>query len=269
MTTIMRKDGRQVARENEARVLRALHRFGWLRTRDLAALCWRRWAFRPSGTPGVGPTLPTTSAVRMAQRTMRRLRDARQVITARGPDGSCLYALSEGGARALEDAGVTAISGKDLVRNYSSAYYRHRCIANEIAISGMVQGFRASTEREIAQGLWLGGEAGIAGKRPDVLLRSGDRVHWVEVERSRKNAEDYKALLVWLGKVLQDSTRRDGARLLGPGQVWGRLIFICTPAFEVKLRKDLAGAGWTAKQVDALSSFESALYSFEDTLFPK
>lgn len=269
MTTLMRRDGRQVARENEARVLRALHRFGWLRTRDLAALCWRRWAFRPSGTPGVGPTPPTASAVRMTQRTMRRLREARQVIAAQGPDGSCLYALSEGGARALKDAGVTAISGKDLVRNYSSAYYRHRCIANEVAISAMVQGFRASTEREIAQGAWLGGEAGIAGKRPDVLLREGHKVHWVEVERSRKNAKDYKALLVWLGKVLQDSTRRDGARLLGPGEVWGRLIFICTPAFEAKLRKDLAGAGWTTQQVDALPSFESALYSFEDTLFPK
>ena len=69
------------------------------------------------------------------------------------------------------------------------------------------------------------------------LLRSGNQVHWVEVERPRKNAKDYKALLVWLGKVLQDSTRRDGSRLLGPGQAWGRVIFICTPAFEAKLRK--------------------------------
>lgn len=269
MTTLMRKDGRQVARENEARVLRALHRFGWLRTRDLAALCWRRWASRPSGTPGVGPTAPTASAVRMSQRTMRRLRDARLVITAQGPDGSRLYALSEGGARALKDAGVTAISGKDVVRGFSSAYYRHRCIANEVAIAGMVQGFRASTEREIAQGLWLGGEAGIAGKKPDVLLRSGNQVHWVEVERSRKSTKDYKAFLAWLGKVLQDTNRSDGPRLLGPGQAWGRLIIICTPAFEAKLRKELAAAGWTAKQVDALLSFESALYSFEDTLFPK
>jgi len=269
MRNTMRKDGRQVARENEARVLRALHRFGWLRTRDLAALCWRRWASRPSGTPGVGSTLPTAPAVRMAQRTMRRLRAARLVIVAQGPDGSQLYALSESGARALKDAGITAISGKDVVRGFSSAYYRHRCIANEIAISGMVQGFRASTEREIAQGFWLGGEAGIAGKRPDVLLRSGNQVHWVEVERPRKNAKDYKALLVWLGKVLQDSTRRDGSRLLGPGQAWGRVIFICTPAFEAKLRKDLEAAGWTRQQVDALSSFESALYRFEDTLFPQ
>lgn len=263
-----KKDGRQIARENETRVLRALHRFGWLRTRDLAALCWRRWASRPSGPPSVGLTPPTASALRMAQRTMRRLRDARLVITGQGPDGSVIYALSEGGARALKDAGVTAISGKDLVRGFSAAYYRHRSISNQIAISGMVQGYRASTEREIAQGLWLGGEAGIAGKRPDVLLRSGNQLWWVEVEKSRKNAKDYKALLIWLGKVLQDSTRRDGSRLLPPGQVWGRLIFICTPAFESKLRRDLEDLGWTRRQVDMLSCFESALYTFEDTLFP-
>ena len=262
-----KKDGRVIARENEARVLRALHRFGWLRTRDLAVLCWQRWASKPSGPPGMGPVLPSASAVRMAQRTMRRLRDASMVITGQGPDGSVIYALSERGARALKAAGVTAISGKDLVRGFSSAYYRHRCIANQIAVAGIVQGFRASTEREIAQGLWLGGEVGIAGKRPDVLLRSGSAVHWVEVERSRKNAKDYKAFLAWMVKVLQDSTRRDGSRLLGPGQVWGRVIFICTPAFETKLRKDLEAAGWTRQQVDALSCFESELYRFEDTLF--
>jgi hypothetical protein len=204
----------------------------------------------------------------MAQRTLRRLRDARLVIKGQGPDGSVVYALSEGGARALKNMGITAISGKDLVRGFSSAYYRHRRVANEIAVSGIVQGYRASTEREIAQGLWLGGEAGIAGKRPDVLLRNGNQLVWVEVERSRKNSKDYKAFLLWLGKVLQDSTRRDGSLLLGPGQVWGRVIFICTPAFEERLRKDLASAGWSQRQVDTLLCFESALYTFEDILFP-
>jgi len=262
-----KKDGRQSARENEARVLRALHRFGWLRTRDLAALCWRRWASRPSGTPGVGPTLPTASALRMAQRTVRRLRDARLVISGDAPDGSVIYALSEGGARALKDAGLAAISGKDLVRGFSSSHYQHRCIANSIAITGIVQGFRAATEREIAQGLWMGGEAGIEGKRPDVLLRGGNVVHFVEVERSRKNAKDYIALLTWLGKVLQDSSRRDGPRLLPPGMAWGRVFFICTSAFEAKLRRDLASSGWTQQQVTSLACFETALYRFEGTLF--
>lgn len=261
-----RRDGRQIAQENEIRVLRALHRFGWLRTRDLAALCWRRWASRPSGPPGLGPTQPTDSAIRMAQRTMRRLRQAHLVIAGQAPDGAVIYALAEGGVRALQNTGITTISGKDLVRGFSGAFYRHRLIANQIAISGMVQGFRASTEREIAQGRWAGGAAGIEGKRPDVLLRSINQAWWIEVERSRKNANDYKALLGWLAKVLHDISRPDGPRLLGPEQEWGGLIFVCTRAFEVKLRKDLEDAGRTQLQISALS-FVTELYKVEETLF--
>jgi hypothetical protein len=47
----------------------------------------------------------------------------------------------------------------------------------------------------------------------------------------------------------------------------GRIIFICTGAFEAKLRKDREVAGWQRLQVDALLSFEHTLYRFEDTLF--
>lgn len=262
-----KRDGRLIARARDTQVCKALHRFGWLSTRLVAALLWQRWAFRPSAPPHMEPAQPTASAVRMAQRTLRRLHVARMVIKGQGPDGSVIYALSEGGARMLREAGAAAISGKDLVRRFSPSYYRHRCIANEIAISGILQGFRASTEREIAQGLWLGGAAGVAGKRPDVLLRSGNQVWWVEVERSRKTAKEYKALLAWMGRVLQDKGRRDDSRLLGPGQVWGRVTFICTQAFEAKLRRDLEGLGWTRQQVDALSCFQVALYRIEDTLF--
>ncbi|UYO94690.1 hypothetical protein [Pollutimonas sp. M17] len=142
----------------------------------------------------------------------------------------------------------------------------HAGKAGELEV--IVQGFRASTEREIAQGLWLGGEEGIAGKRPDVLLRSGMHVYWIEVERSRKNAKDYKALLVWLTRVLHDSTQIGGSRLLRFGQQWERVIFICTRAFETKLRKDLEAVSWTPKQINMLLSFKSALYHFEETLFP-
>lgn len=264
---MQKRDGRQVARENEVRVLRALHRFGWLRTRDLAGLCWLRWLTRPHGPASLARVVPTASALRMAQRTLNRLRDGNLVIHSQAPDGSILYALSEGGSRVLKDAGIAAASGKYLVRGFSSAYFRHRCIANEIAITGVVQGFRASTEREIAQGLWLGGATGIAGKRPDVLLRSGNQATWIEVERSRKNTKDYKALLVWLGKILRDMQRPEGAQLLGPGVVWSRAIFVCTPAFRDKLRRDLAATGWKMTQIESLLWFECALYSFEDILF--
>jgi hypothetical protein len=204
----------------------------------------------------------------MAQRTLFRLRETHLIIHCQAPDGSRIHALSEGGARALKDAGLVAASGKDLVRGFSSAYFRHRCISNQIAISGITQGFRASTEREIAQGLWIGREAGIEGKRPDVLLRSGNQVFWIEVERSRKNEKDYKALIAWLGKIIRDKLRPEGGQLLGPGNSWERVIFICTPAFRDRLCRSLVDSGWSKNHIELLLSFECALYKFEDILFP-
>lgn len=261
------KDGRVVARENEVRVLRALHRCGWLRTRDLSVVVWQEWARNPQGEPDLRPPTPTDSGLRMAQRTLQRLRANRQVLSSRAPDGSQIYALAEAGARRLQQIGVAALSGKDLMRTFSAAYFKHRCIANQIAIAAIVQGFRVATEREIAQGLWLGGQDGIAGKRPDVLVRADGRVWWLEVERSRKNAKDYSRLLHWLGIVGQDALRPSESRLLEAGMRWAKVIFICTAAFRGKLLRDLAAAGWDKAQIDRLVMFEVSLYKFEDITF--
>jgi len=262
------KDGRVLARENELRVLRALHRFGWLRTRDLAVLVWQRWAAKPSSDgPNLRRLLPTAAGLRMAQRTLRRLRDARQVLSSLAPDGSTLYALAEAGARCLQSIGVAATSGKDLLRQFSSSHFRHRCIANEIAIAAIVGGFRASTDRETAQGHWLGGASGIAGKRPDALLRSSELMWWVEVERSRKNAKDYAKLLAWLDEVLLDATQASGPQLLGKNLFLAKVVFICTPAFRNKLLKELSAIGWQKKILAELFVFETSLYTFMDINF--
>lgn len=260
------RDGRAIARENEIRMLRALHRFGWMRTRDLAVLVWVTWAKNPIGVPDLAPVAPTASALRMAQRTLRRMRDKRLVLSHKAPDGSSIYALAEGGVRALEQLGIVSGSGKDLVRNSSAAHYRHRCISSQIAIAAIVRGYRVSSEREIAQGAWLGGELGIAGKRPDVLIRSAETAWWVEVERSRKNATDYARLLVWLGKVLQDASKNAGSSLLGQFR-WGQIVFVCRQAFDKKLRRDLIAAGWRNEQINQYVKFETSLYRLEDQLF--
>lgn len=262
------KDGRAIARVNEGRVLRALHRFGWLRTRDLAALCWTRWLSKPSGPLNLAPINPTDSALRMAQRTFKRLRVQRQVISTQAPDGSIVYTLSEAGSRALKKSGIDALSGKDLVRGFSSAYFRHRCIANEIAIAGITQGFRVSTEREIAQGIWLGGEAGIYGKRPDVVLRDGKRVIFCEVEKSRKRMAEYQALLRWLGKILHHLQHPGKDALLGPELTMESVVFVCTQAFRTKLQKDLEVAGWSTAQKNSFIQYSCELYMFRDILFP-
>lgn len=261
------QNGRVIARENEIRILRGLHRFGWLRTRDLAVLVWLDWSRNPVGAPNLAPVEPTASALRMAQRTLRRMLAKRLLLCNQAPDGATIYALAEGGVRVLEQLGIASRSGKDLVRNASAAYYRHRSVSNQIAIAAIVHGFRVSTEREVAQAIWLGGESGIAGKRPDVLLRCAETVWWVEVEKSRKNANDYAKLLAWLGNVLQDALRIGASSLLGSQLRWGHIFFICTLAFERKLRRDLIAAGSGSGQINQFIRFETTLYRLEDTLF--
>lgn len=264
----MNKDGRVAARENETRVLRALHRFGWLRTRDLASLVWRRWAAKaPVDGPDLQPPIATEAGLRMAQRTLRRMRERRLVLSSQAPDGSVIYALSETGARALQGLGVAAITGKDMMRSFSSSHFRHRCIANEIAITAIVQGFRVSTEREIARGLWIGGKQGIVGKLPDVLLRSGSQAWWVEVERSRKNVKAAAGLRCWLAAFKQDALKQSGSVLLGEKLTWAKVVFICTPAFRAKLCSDLEAAGWSEKEIKKLLKFEMSLYQFRDIIF--
>lgn len=261
------KDGRLVAQENEVKVLRALHRFGWLRTRDLAALVWRPWQTAPTNAPDLTPLMPSASHWRMAQRTLRRLVGDRLVLKASGPDGSVIYTLAEAGAARLRYIGIPASSGKDLVRRSSANQFRHRCIANEVAIAGIAAGFRVSTEREVAQGRWPGGDAGIAGKKPDVLLQGNGQVWWTEVERSRKNQKDYANLLQWLTKIGRGTIHATEAVAPGKGLSWGGIVFICTPAFRAKLMRDLAAAGWSGSTLKRLVSFETELYKFENMLF--
>ncbi|CAN0618007.1 conserved protein of unknown function [Burkholderia multivorans] len=259
-------DGRIAASQNEVRVLRALNRFGWLRTKDLAALLWQPWARKPAGEPDMRPQVPTTSARQMAQRTLRRLYEARQVLRSQAPDGALIYALATAGVRRLGQLGVPAASGKDLVRRFSAAQYRHRCIANEVAISGIVAGFRTSTEREIAMDKWLGGEFGVAGKKADVLLQGNGQVWWVEVERSRRNASDRARLHAFLAAVLHDASQPSDPVLLD-GQRWAKVIFICTPAFRTRLVRELENAGWTEAVIKRLTCFVDELYSFVDIMF--
>ncbi|KVD48833.1 hypothetical protein WI85_16515 [Burkholderia ubonensis] len=259
------QDGRIAANQNEVRVLRALNRFGWLPTKSLAVLLWQPWLRKPAGEPDMQPLMPTASARLMAQRTLRRLYLAHQVLRARAPDGSLIYALAEAGVRRLTQLGVPAVSGKDLVRRFSSAQFRHRSIANDIAIAGIVAGFRASTEREISTGKWLG-EQGIADKKPDVLLQADGRVWWVEVEKSRRRASDRAKLHAFLKAVHEDANRADGPALLG-GLRWAKIVFICTPAFRVRLVRELEKSDWSADSLKRLLVFVDDTYHFTDIAF--
>ncbi len=198
------KDGREVAVERQTSIMRLLHRYGWLRTRDLASLSGGAASKTPPRAgPSLQPPIASPVDIRRAQRHLSKLKELRLVLMTQAPNGSWIYALSEKGARTLQGLGLPASTGKDMLRRYHAAFFLHRNVANEVAISATLQGFSVSTEREIAQGKWIGGSDGIFGKRPDVTVRAGSDAWLVEVERSHRNSKDYAHLLTFLGKVWQ------------------------------------------------------------------
>lgn len=196
-------DGRILAIENEERVLRALARFGWLPTRQIASLIW-----------------PNSASPRLAQRTLARLREQREVNSRTGPDGSTVYALAAAGARRLgREFGLSTRITKDAMRHIERTF-EHRCLANEVCIWWLTSDFEGSagvyTEHEVATGqaiLTKKNAHEFLGtvKVPDALLlmRPKEKGHpdalwlgWIEVERGHKNRRDQEKMVAALAHIL-------------------------------------------------------------------
>lgn len=244
---------------NRLRILKFLNRFGWLRTRDIAALLWLPTSRGDANSaPNFAMAKPTASGIRLAQRTMRDLQKLGFVLQTKAPDGAVIYALSQKGADTLKGTGIDARSGKDLLRAHSFCYYRHRCISNEIAISALLHGCKISTELELSRGSPFTNSD--LGKTPDVLIRNFESWYWIEVERSRRNRPDYVRLLRWL-QAIQTDAKLALAERINPATL--KIVFICRPAFANLLLSDLQGGGWSARQIESLIDFKTDLYTFE------
>lgn len=253
-------DGRELARRNELKILKMLHRLGWARSREAACLWMPSRSTPLRGGFDPAPIHVSGSALRMAQRTLGRLRVQRLVFTHMGPDGSHLYALTEGGARVLQDVGIPATSGKNWLHRFSMTQYHHRRLSNELAVIALLQGYRIKTDREIAQGLGIGGMEGVQGKRADVIARSGTTLFWGEVIRSRLNARDYAHTLTWLHGLWPT-----GRNIWLPAPLPGELelvqvIFLADRAFSDRLTKDLKSLGWSDEMIAHRMKFKLSLY---------
>ena len=187
-------DGRITAQQNELDILTNINRFGWLRSRDLAALIW--------------PESKTIdSATAMAQRTLKRLKDGGQILHRIAPDGATVYALSEAGARRIgNEQGVDARSGKDLIRELGN--YLHRCHANVFSIHRITAGQRIWTEREIQT--HRAPIRAVKNKIPDGLVDITDTLNadgtlvlaWVEVECGYKKKSDFDKMIGFACDIL-------------------------------------------------------------------
>lgn len=259
-------DGREQARRNELKILKLLHRLGWARSREAACLWLPSRSTPPKGGFDPEPLLVPGSALRMSQRTLGRLREQRLVFAHIGPDGSHLYALTEGGARMLQGIGIPATSGRDWLHRFSPTQYHHRRMANELAILAMLQGYRIRTDREIAQGLGIGGVEGVQGKRADLTVRTGTTVFWGEVVRSRLNSRDYAHTLTWL-RGLWPMGRNIWLPAPLPGELeLAQVVFLADRAFAERLTRDLQNLGWSAEVLAHRIKFKLWLYVTEAKL---
>lgn len=256
-------DGRELAQRNELKILKLLHRLGWARSRDAACLWLPSRSTPPKGGFNPAPLYVSGSALRMSQRTLGRLREQRLVFIHIGPDGSHLYALTEGGARVLQGMEIPAASGKNWLHRFSMNQYHHRRLANELAILAMLQGFRIKTDREIAQGLGIGGIEGVQGKRADFTARVGRTLYWGEVVGSRPNARDYTHLLEWIA-----------GRWVSGRNIWlpapmteelelAQVVFLADRAFAERLTRDLKALGWSDEMISHRIKFKLSLYISE------
>lgn len=270
-----KQNGREIALAHDVSLLKALHKFGWLRTRDLAALHWMPRVKRSGQGFEPVPIEVSATARRMAQRTLQRLRQQHKVVWIEAPDGSIIYGLAEGGARQLMNLGIPAKSGKDQVRRVSLSQFHHRRLANEIVIGALLQGYRANTEFEIAAGLWLGGKAGVAGKKPDFVARIGKDVWLGEVERSARNKAGYASLLEALLTMWRPGLGAGRPAELLDGHRLHQVVFVANAAFIARVSDDLRAAGWTEdmvsqriKGVPLLYVTEGKYITYEDKADP-
>lgn len=194
-------DGRITATQNELDILAYIERFGWLRSRDLAALIW-------------GDSKSTESAMSMAQRTLKRLKESGQILHRIAPDGATVYALAIPGVKRLgEERGIDARSGKDLIRELGN--YSHRCLANTFSINQINAGQRVWTEREIQTN--QAPIRAIKNKIPDGLVDVTSPLDadgtlilaWGEIERGYKKKSDFNKMMRFAFEILGSLDSRD------------------------------------------------------------
>lgn len=179
-------DGRLIAEANESQTLHMLARFGWLTSRQVAALVW--------------PGSPPSSALRMAQRTLKRLVEDHMIVERTLPQGTPCYVLGRRGAEHARHDYIHATRGTDQGLGNPA----HRALSNWYAIHAWLHDSSIAnvwTEYEIQRG--LAPVKSVQRKTPDALLvldpddadQLGGNLVWVEIENTHKNRKRREAML--------------------------------------------------------------------------
>lgn len=178
--------GKLVARENELKVLRALHLFGHLRRIEVAQFVW--------------PFSSLASSKIMCSTTVKRMIDARLILERPNSLGGKSLVLGSAGAAALQNEGIESDAGYDLT-SVTGPQFWHRTLGTSFLVNKASQGVLAYGEHFLAREKGALNRLSLIKtfeKAPDgLLLRphgvNASWVDWVEVESSAKdNSEIFK-----------------------------------------------------------------------------
>lgn len=127
-----RRSGRDVARLNELKVMKAVAQFGHLRITELARAVWPQARY----------------AEQLARRTAARLVALGLLLERRNALGSRSLCVTRGGAAWLEVRGVEAQHTLDLSSVAGSTFF-HRTLATRYLIERQVEGFAVAGEYQL------------------------------------------------------------------------------------------------------------------------
>lgn len=194
------------AARNQELVLRALARFGWLPSKQLAAFGW-----------------PNDKTARCCDRALAALRKLGMVrYKTRVSDKTRMFALTEiGVAYVSEEYGVAAVYDKEFAKRVEGQF-EHRALSNASCVwwkkSGGESGAAYFTEYEVVKG--VAPLHSVKGKDfekiPDALFMFDSeyakkkRLVWVEVERGHKKDVDQDTLVKSLCHILSPHFKNDG-----------------------------------------------------------
>lgn len=230
---VQKRSGREVASENELKVLKAIRFFGHLRLQELGRAVWPKHAY----------------AEQMAARTLKRLELKEEVLRRKNSLASSSFVLSSKGARRLKSLGLPCRHGRDIV-GVAGATFFHRTLASRFLIEEQITGKEVFGEYAIAHNLAPATREHLAktfGKLPDGLViykcktKTGNPIllaDWLEVEQAAKPLDEIKKVVCiaqkcgsWLDAgqkvklfrlvVLFDQSQNHGTRLLKAAtEVW-------------------------------------------------
>lgn len=218
----------------ELDALHLLHRFGWLRAREIGILLYSS----------------SNQSRTLAERLLRRLVEKRQIFARplQGENGRKLaqaYLIGQAGANRLwEELGIDAWTSKDIT---ISSTWIHDLIAHQILARWKNKGFQVVTERELHRRTCSG------IKIPDGLARPpGQEWTWLEVERSRKSGQAMRKQAEYLANAAL------GMDWLGYSCNHAVVAYPNTPGVDHRLRNISA-----LSKVSAPSPFKVIFLPFE------